>query len=93
MRAWPADFLAPLSATLGGDHLTAVETPALVVVVVGQVLGDQFQAVVAPRHGLQLVAPVRSHGFLAAEGALPKTVVDGVPHAGVHLAEGGCQGR
>ena len=42
-------FAAP-NAALGGDAPAAVETAALVVVFVGQVFGDQFQAVVAPGH-------------------------------------------
>ena len=40
-----------MDTALGGDLLSAVKTPALVVVVVGQVLGNQLQAVIASGHG------------------------------------------
>ena len=51
VRARPADGPAPLYAALGCDRLPAVETPALVLVIVGQVLGSQLQAVVASGSG------------------------------------------
>ena len=71
MRTRLADGPAPPDTALGGDLLPAVETPALVFVVVGQFLGDQLQAVIASGHGLWLVGAARPHGILAAEGCLP----------------------
>ena len=63
------DGPAPLYAALGCDSLPAVETPALVLVIVGPVLGSQIQAVFTSSNGLGLVAPVCPHGFFPAEGA------------------------
>ena len=45
VRAGPADCAAPPDAALGGDLLSAVEAAAGVVVVIGEVLGDELQAV------------------------------------------------
>ena len=79
MRTLPADGPAPLETALGGDLLSAVETPALVVVVIGQVLGDQLQAVIAPGHGLRLVGPVHPDRVNAAEKDFHRAVVGGCP--------------
>ena len=64
---------------LGGDLLCAVETPARVVVVIGQVLGHQLQAVVAPGRGLWLVGPVRPDRANAAEKDFHQAVVGSCP--------------
>ena len=72
------------------SRLPAVEAPALVVIVVGQVLGNQVQAVVASGHGCGFIGP----GPCPAEWVGSRGVGDGSEDRFDHLLpQLGQQGR
>ena len=76
VRAGPPDCPAPFDAVPGGDLLLAVEAVRPVLVVLVQVLRNQFQAVGASGHQGRVVRVDRGHALGPAEWMFARGVVD-----------------